>query len=692
MVKEYKTENIRNAGIIGHANTGKTSLAEALLFTSGANDRLGKAGDSSSVMDYDADEIKRGISISASLANCEWKGMKFNLLDTPGFPNFIGETKACIRVIDSGVMVLNAEAGVEVVTEITWKWADERDLPRLILLNRLDHEQADSNRCFEDIKSKLKGNPVFFHLPIGSGPDFKGVIDLLAMKAVYFSKDQSGKTESREIPDDLKAEAEELREIILEAAAETDDNLTEKYLEGAGLTDEELFSGLKAGITSSSFVPVLCGSAINNWGTSLLLDFMADFFPSPLDVTKTKVTVQKTKKEMECEVSDSAPLAALVFKTVADPFAGKLSLFRVYSGTLKSDSNVYNTQKDSQEHIGQVFYLRGKKQTSVAKIKAGDFGCTSKLKVTETSDTLCSDKNPVFFEKIAFPDSVISMAVVPKSKEDEEKVSNSLHRLMEEDPSFQVCRDEQTHEMIISGMGVLHLEVIVERLKRKFGVEVETKNPEIPYLETIRKTTKVQSKYKKQSGGRGQYADTWLEISPQKRGEGFTFVNKIVGGAIPKQYIPAVEKGIIEAMTEGVFAGYPMVDIKVVLYDGSFHNVDSSEMAFKIAGSMGFKKGSLECKPVLLEPIQDIEVTVPSENVGDVMGDLNSKRGKVAGMEPGSNYQVIRAKIPMSEIQMYAPDLTSMTGGRGTFKTSFSHYEEVPAHLAEKIKPDKEKG
>lgn len=684
-MKEYKIESIRNIGILGHGHSGKTSLAEAMLFVSGASDRLGKVGDNSSVMDFDPDEIKRGISINVSLGSAEWKNKKINIIDTPGFANFVAETEACIRVMDAAVVVVNAETGVEVITEKVWKWADERNLPRVIFINRMDHEQGDMIRCFDALAHKFKQHPVSFQLPIGKGSEFKGVVDLLAMKAVYFSKDQSGKMEIKDIPEDMLSKAREHREKIVEAAAETDDALTEKYLEGKGLTEEELFFGLKAGILSGSFVPVLCGSATHNWGASLLMDCLVQYFPSPLEVPAARGVDGKTKKEVECRTSDAAPLEALVFKTIADPFAGKLSLFRVYSGVLKGDGNIYNVSKGTQEHVGQVFSLLGKKQIPLPSVIAGDFGCTAKLKVTETGDTLGQDKNSFVFERIKFPDPVIGMAVVPKSKEDEEKVSTSLHRLMEEDPALRMGRDPQTHELIISGMGVVHLEVTVERLKRKFGVEVEVKTPKVPYRETIRGTTKVQGKYKKQSGGRGQYGDAWLEISPLPRGGGFQFVDKIVGGAIPRQYIPAVEKGIVEAMGGGVLAGFPIVDIKVVLYDGSYHDVDSSEMAFKIAASMGFKKGVLECKPVLLEPIKDIEVIVPTEYVGDIMGDLNSKRGKVLGIEPSGDGQSIKAKAPMSEILRYAPDLRSMAHGRGVFRTSFSHYEEVPGHLAEKI-------
>ncbi len=690
-MKEYGTENIRNVGIIGHGNAGKTSLVEAMLFTSGNSDRLGKVGDNSSVMDFDPDEIKRGISINVSLGFCEWKNKKINILDTPGFANFIAETEVCIRVMDSAVVVVNAQTGVEVVTEKVWKWADARNIPRLVFINKLDHEEADMIRCFDAIQQKFKQNPVSFQLPIGKGLEFKGVVDLLAMKAVYFSKDSKGKNEIKEIPEELLKLAEEHREKIIEVAAETDDDLTEKYLEGGELSEEEIFMGLKAGISSGSFVPVLCGSAVNNWGASLALDCLSEFFPSPLDIPEPKMIEPKSGNEEACKVSESSPLSALVFKTVADPFAGKLSIFRVYSGSLKADSNVYNSSKETQEHIGQVFFLQGKKQIPVSSVKPGDFGCISKLKATETGDTLCSDKTTKVFEKITFPNPVIGMAVVPKSKEDEEKVSTSLHRLTEEDPVLRVERDRETNELIISGMGVVHLEVIVERLKRKFGVEVNVKTPRVPYKETIRGTTKVQGKYKKQSGGRGQYGDTWLEISPLGRGEGFVFENKIVGGAIPRQYIPAVEKGIVEAMAGGVLAGYPTVDLKVSLYDGSYHDVDSSEMAFKVAGSMGFKKGVLECKPVLLEPIKDIEVFVPTDSVGDVIGDLNSKRGKVLGVEPADDYQTVKAKVPMAEIMKYAPDLRAMTGGRGTFTTSFSHFEEVPGHFADKVIEERKK-
>jgi len=684
-MKAYKTEDIRNVGIIGHGNSGKTSLAEAALFIAGATDRLGKVGDHTCVMDFDDDEIKRQISINVSLACCEWQGIKFNILDTPGFANFLSETQACMRVLDSAVVVLNAENGVEVITQKAWKWADARNLPRMVFVNRLDHDQADTIRCFDALVHKFKQSPVSLQLPIGEGQGFQGVVDLLSMQAVYFADDQSGETETRKIPDELRDKAEQHREKIIEAAAETDDALTEKYLEGEALTEDEIFHGLKAGILAGGLVPVLYGSAIQNKGVSLLLDVLAKYFPSPRDVPEVKGREVPSGKEVACQATDTKNLAALVFKTIADPFAGKLSLFRVYSGILKGDGKVFNTSREAQEHVGQLFTLRGKRQTPVSEIVAGDFGCTSKLKVTETGDTLCHEKKGVVFENISFPEPVISMAVLPKSRDDEEKMSASLHRLMEEDPALRVTRDPQTHEMIISGMGVVHLEVVVERLKRKFGVEVAVQRPKIPYKETIRGRTKVQGKYKKQSGGRGQYGDVWLEIGPLDRGRGFVFENKIVGGSIPRQYIPAVEKGIVEVMRDGVYAGYPMVDIKVVLYDGSFHEVDSSEMAFKIAGSMGFKKGAAACRLVLLEPVKDMEVRVPSENVGDVMGDINARRGKVEGIEPSGDYQTVKAKVPMAEILEYAPHLRSMTGGRGTFHASFSHYEEVPGHLAEKI-------
>lgn len=683
-MKQYNIEQLRNIGLVGHGDSGKTSLAEAMLFTTGASDRLGKVGDTSCVMDFDPDEIKRGITINTSLAFSEWKNHKINIIDTPGYANFITETQVCIRIMDAAVIVIAADDGVQIITEKVWKWADEYSLPRVVFVNKMDHDQANLVRIIDDIEKIFKKKPVKFQIPIGIGESFAGSVDLLNMKGYTFAKDQSGKMTEVDIPSDIKEKVDQHREELIEASAETIDALTEKYLDTGTLTDEEIRRGLKEGIINGKIIPVLCGSATNNWGISSLLDLIVEYLPSPVEKPPVKGK-DPSQKAITRQNSPDEPLSALIFKTIADPFAGQLTLFRTYSGILKSDSTILNSTKQSKEKLGHLFCIQGKNQTSVSDISAGDFGVVAKLKNTTTGDTFSDSKNIIIFDPIKFPAPVISLAIVPKNKQDEEKLSSSLQRLMIEDSILQISRDPQTNELIISGMGQVHLEVIVARLQRKFGVVVEVKTPKVPYKETIRGTIKVQGKYKKQSGGRGQYGDTWIELAPLPRNNGFKFINKIVGGAIPKQYIPSVEKGIVEAKNQGVLAGYPMVDFQVTLYDGSYHDVDSSDMAFKIAASMGYKKGVADCNPVLLEPVMNMEIIVPGEMVGDVIGDLNARRGKVMGVEPTGGNQVIKAKVPMADVLKYAPDLRSLTGGRGNFTMESSHYDEVPSHLAEKI-------
>lgn len=684
IMKQYNIEQLRNIGLVGHGDSGKTSLAEAMLFTTGASDRLGKVGDTSCVMDFDPDEIKRGITINTSLAFSEWKNHKINIIDTPGYANFITETQVCMRIMDAAVIVIAADDGVQIITEKVWKWADEYSLPRVVFVNKMDHDQANLVRIIDDIEKIFKKKPVKFQIPIGIGESFAGSVDLLNMKGYTFAKDQSGKMTEVDIPSDIKEKVDQHREELIEASAETIDALTEKYLDTGTLTDEEIRRGLKEGIINGKIIPVLCGSATNNWGISSLLDLIVEYLPSPVEKPPVKGK-DPSQKAITRQNSPDEPLSALIFKTIADPFAGQLTLFRTYSGILKSDSTILNSTKQSKEKLGHLFCIQGKNQTSVSDISAGDFGVVAKLKNTTTGDTFSDSKNIIIFDPIKFPAPVISLAIVPKNKQDEEKLSSSLQRLMIEDSILQISRDPQTNELIISGMGQVHLEVIVARLQRKFGVVVEVKTPKVPYKETIRGTIKVQGKYKKQSGGRGQYGDTWLELAPLPRNNGFKFINKIVGGAIPKQYIPSVEKGIVEAKNQGVLAGYPMVDFQVTLYDGSYHDVDSSDMAFKIAASMGYKKGVADCNPVLLEPVMNMEIIVPGEMVGDVIGDLNARRGKVMGVEPTGGNQVIKAKVPMADVLKYAPDLRSLTGGRGNFTMESSHYDEVPSHLAEKI-------
>ena len=683
-MKSYKVEQIRNVAFVGHAGAGKTSVIEGLLYLAGVSDRLGKVGDNSSVMDYDPDEVRRGHSINASFAVGEWQKHKFNILDTPGNGNFIADTPGCIRVSDGVVVVIAADAGVQFYTEKVWQWADESSLKRIVFINKMDSEQASIQTVLESLKKKFKIQPFLMHVPVGQADNFSGVVDLVENKYYAYEKDGKGSGTPSDIPDEVKDEVENARAELVEAVAESDDELIESYLDKGELTDEEFDAGLKKGVESGQLVPVVIGSALHNIGTDRLAKAIVDFLPSPDQGPVPLGHVLGGEESIEVKQGNGM-LASLVFKTIADPYAGKLTLFRVYSGSVKPDMSVFNANHKTDERVGQLFALQGKKQVPLPEIIAGDMGTVAKLKVTTTGDTLTAKSKGVQFDPIVFPNPVLARAMVPKTRSDEEKISNSLHRLVEEDPTLRVERDPQTHELLVSGMGSEHLDVIIERLKRRFGVEVDVKPPKVPYRETIRGKTKIQGKHKKQSGGRGQFGDTWLEISPLSRGGGFEFENRIVGGAIPKTYIPAVEKGVQEAMAQGVVANYPMVDVKVALYDGSYHDVDSSEMAFKIAGSIGFKKGVLECKPILLEPIMTMEVVVPSEFVGDVIGDLNSKRGKILGVDANDDNQNVRAHVPMASILNYAPELRALTSGRGIFVMEFDHYDVVPEHLMAKI-------
>jgi elongation factor G len=656
-----------------------------MLFLAGENNRLGKVDDGSSLMDYEPEEVERKATISSSLACFEWNKHKINLLDTPGNDNFIHDAKLCMRVLDGAVIVVGAVSGVGVQTERVWGYADEFGVPLAVFINKMDRERADFERTVDDIaKTFADKTMVVVQFPIGKEEGFKGVVDLISMKAYMYKDDQSGAFDRAEIPADLAAEATKYREKLMETAVEMDDAVMERYLNGEEVKDEEIERCLKEGVWKRKLVPVMCGSAFKNVGVQLLLDNIVRCFPYPLYKSETEgvdMKGQPAKRPMNA----TAPFSAFVFKTITDPFAGKLTLFRVYSGELHPDSTVLDTKKDEKERIGQIFYLVGKKQKPAGFVSVGDIAAVAKLKEATTGDTLCDEKHPIVYPHVSPPSPVISFSIHPKSKGDEDKLNTSLARLMEEDMTVRYSRNDQTREFILSGMGQIHLEVVAGKMKRKFGVDVELREPKVPYKETIKGTAKVQGKYKRQSGGRGQYGDTWLELEPLPRGSGFEFADKSVGGVIPKNYIPSVEKGIVEAMEQGVLAGYPTTDFKVTLYDGSYHEVDSSDMAFKIAASMGFKKGMEMTTPVLLEPIMKMEIIVPEENVGDIMGDLNSRRGRIIGVEARGRNQEVRATAPMAEILRYAPDLRSMTGGRGTFTMEFSHYEEVPAHIAQKI-------
>jgi elongation factor G len=681
-------KEVRNIAILSHGAAGKTSLADALLFMAGAVDLMGSVDAGSSVFMHEPEEIARKISIASSLGFADWKGVRINIIDTPGYINFLEEARGTLRAVDGAVLIVSAISGVKAETEKIYKFACDYEIPRIAFVSKLDKERADFFRAVSDMEKYFCKNSLVLQLPIGLEDNFSGVIDLIKMKALQFAKDGSGKFEEKDIPENMKDEAAAYRKKMVEQIAETEDDLLEKYLDKGELDQEDIITGLKHGTIGGGLLPVLCGSPVKNMGTQPLLDMILMCLPSPAEhagVVPIKGIDPKTGNETVRKPAPDEPLAALVFKTINDPFAGKLSLIRVYSGTLKADSTVYNASKQQKEKVGSLFHVQGKKHVTTQALTAGQIGAIAKMKETLTGDTLCSESNPIVMNFTKFADPVMSYAIVPKSRGDEDKVSTGVHKLLEEDPTLKFTYDEQTKEMVLSGMGQVHLEVTLEKLKRKFGAEVTMKTPKVPYKETIRAKSKAQGKYKKQSGGHGQYGDTWLEIEPLPRDSGFEFVDKIVGGVVPRQYIPAVEKGVIEAMHEGVLAGYPMVDVRVTLYDGSYHAVDSSEMAFKVAASMGFKKAMEGAKPVLLEPIMSVEVATPDDTLGAVIGDLNSRRGKVQGVTPQSGGQSIKALVPMSEMLTYAPTLNSLTSGRGMYTMEFFGYEDVPSHLAQKI-------
>ncbi len=685
-MKRPETAKIRNVALVAHGGAGKTTLTEALLFCAGATTRLGRVEDGTTTTDFDEDEIRRKISISAAMAWCEWKGRKVNLVDTPGFAAFLTDAKNALRVVDGAVVVVGAPDGVKVQTEKVWSIAAAQDLPRVIYLSKMDRERADFARALEDVQKNLSPKAVPVQVPIGQEAGFTGVVDLVRMRAFTFATDGSGKATEGSVPEALKALAEKQRAALVEAVAEADDRLLEKYLETGELTEAEVQEGLAKGIRDEKLFPVLCGAPSRNVAVAPLLDLLAECFPCPTERPVVEGTDPKGNGTVRREVKDDAPLAALVFKTVADPYAGKVTMFRVYSGTLTSDSSVLNATKGVKERVGQLLLLRGKQQTPVESVGAGDMGAVVKLKETGTGDTLCDEKAPIRLPEITFPAPVISFAVEPKAKGDEDKMSTAFTRLREEDPTIQIRYDPQTRETVVSGMGRAHVEIVGERLKRKFGVEVTLKTPRVPYKETIKaKAREIQGRHKKQTGGRGQFGDCWIHMEPVPRSGGFEFVNQVVGGAIPRNYIPAVEKGILEGMERGPVAGYPVVDLRVILYDGSTHTVDSSELAFKLAGRLAFRKAMAQAKPTLLEPIMTVEVIAPGECMGDIVGDLNSKRGRVLGIEAKGRNQAVKANVPLSEMLEYDSRLRSITGDRGDYSMEFSHYEEVPAHLQEKI-------
>jgi elongation factor G len=676
---------VRTFAIISHGGAGKTSLAEAMLFNAGVTTRLGKVDEGTSIMDYEPEELKRKITISTAFNTLTWKKHQLTLIDTPGDFNFISETKTSMQGADAVLVVVDAIDGVRVQTEKVWEFADELGQPRMIFVSKMDRERADFFRVVEDIQNAFGKSCVPVVVPIGSAESFKGVVDILNEKAYVYTQGDSGQFDLQPMPAETADRVNEFKEQLVENVAESNDDLLEKYLEEGELSPEEVREGLRAAVAAGKVVPIVCGSGPINVGIQPLMDIIADYLPSPMDRGAKTGKTPRDDKEVVREPDTDAPFSALVIKTISDPYAGRLSVMRIFSGSLSADSTVYNATKETKERFGQLLRLKGKSQDSIESAGPGDVVAVAKLKETTTQDTLCGEKDPVVFPSVELPPAVYSLAVEPKSKGDEDKIFSSLSRLMEEDLTLKLERNEETREMILSGMGEIHIEATIDKLKSKFGVEVNLALPKVAYKETIKGKTRIQGRYKKQSGGRGQYGDCWIEMEPLPRGEGFQFVDKIVGGVIPRQYIPAVGKGIEEASLEGALAGYRVVDFKVDLVDGSFHPVDSSEMAFKIAGSMAFKKAVLEAKPTLLEPIMVMEITVPDDCMGDVIGDLNSRRGRVLGMETKGKKQIIKANVPQAEVLKYAPDLRSMTAGRGLFTMKFSHYEEVPGQLQEKI-------
>ena len=669
-MKVYPTSKIRNIALVGHGGTGKTSLVEAMLFNTGAIKRMGKVDDGNAVADYLPEEVKRKITISTALVPCEYRDHKINVLDTPGYADFYFEVTGALRVVDSIAIVLSATAGVEVQTEVIWE--DFPEVPKMAFINKMDREHADFYKVLDEMKESFTNNIVPVQLPIGAEDNFKGVVDLVKMKALIFEPD-TGKINETDIPADMMDDVENYKEELIEAAAEANDELLTKYLEGEELTDAEILEGIKDATINGSTVFVFCGSALNNIGIKPFMDFIIDCGATP-----------DTNPMVKDKDLDNEPLVAQVFKTIADPYIGRLNMFRVFTGKMKADGVVYNANREKEEKIAQILIMTGKEQATVSELYAGDIAAVAKLAVTGTGDSLTVKANPVVIEPIQFPEPTLSMAIEPKSKGDEDKLSGAFQRILEEDPTIRVEKNTETRQTILKTMGDTHVDIVMDKLSRKFGVDVVSKEMQIPYRETIRGTVEAEGKHKKQTGGHGQYGHVWIKFEPTDEGD-FVFEENVFGGAVPRNYFPAVEKGLQEAMEEGVLAGYPVTNLKATLYDGSYHSVDSSEMAFKMAARLAFRKGLEAAKPVLLEPIVDVEIEVPETYMGDIIGDMNSKRGRVMGMEPSGRKQIIKAQVPQAEMARYTIDLKSMTQGRGKFRMEFSHYEEVPNQIAEKI-------
>lgn len=680
-MKVYDAASIRNVTIAGHSGAGKTQLAAAILFDAGMVNRFGRVDDGTTVTDFDEEEVSRKHTLAASLAYAEWNKHKINLIDTPGFGNFLSDTLAAMRVSDAAVVVVDAVSGVEVQTEKVWEAAEQFELPRLVVVNRIDRERASLSRTLDSLTTSFGRTVIPVQMPIGEEKSFRGVVDLVGMKAYVFETDGSGKFKEEAVPAAMEADAKAARDALIEMVAEADDTLMEKFFEEGTLTQDELVGGLRAAVLGRRIFPLFCTSSILNIGVQTLLDALIAYVPAP---SERPAKGTKGGQDVEVTASESAPYAAFVWKTVADPFAGRISMFRVMSGSIKADSTVYNITKETPERLGHLVLLQGKAQTDVPEIKAGDIGAVAKLKETVTNDTL-TDKGGVAFNPMKFPEPVLSYAIEPKSRGDEDKISSSLQRLQEEDPTIRSSREAQTKELLLSGQGQLHIEVTVAKLKRRFGVEVNLKPPKIPYRETITAATDAHGRHKKQTGGHGQFGDCSIRMEPLPRGSDFQFVDDIFGGSIPQTFRPAVEKGIQETRLRGYLAGYPVVDFKVTLVDGKYHDVDSNELSFRMAGRLAFKDAMTRCKPTILEPIMNVEVYAPSDFAGDLMGDLNGRRGRIAGMDTRGGMTVIKAQVPMSEMLTYEQQLTSATGGRGSYHMEYSHYEEVPSHIQSKV-------
>ncbi|MFV0635245.1 elongation factor G [Mitsuokella sp. WILCCON 0060] len=685
MAREYSLEKTRNIGIMAHIDAGKTTTTERILFYTGVNHKIGEVHDGAATMDWMVQEQERGITITSAATTCHWKGHRINIIDTPGHVDFTVEVERSLRVLDGAVAVLTARGGVEPQTETVWRQAENYNVPRMAYVNKMDITGADFYNVIKMMKERLNANAVAIQLPIGAEDTFKGIIDLVKMEAIVY-EDDLGKVEDEvAIPDDMKDQAEEYREILLEALSELDDDFMEKYLGGEDITEDEIKAVIRKGTVACKLCPVTCGTSYRNKGVQPLLDAIVDYMPAPTDIPPIAGVNPETGEEDHRPASDEAPFSALAFKIMTDPFVGKLAFFRVYSGILDGGSYVYNSTKGKKERIGRILQMHANHRKEIERVYSGDIAAAVGLKDTTTGDTLCDEEHPIILESMVFPDPVISVAVEPSTKNDQEKMGVALQKLAEEDPTFRVRTDQETGQTIISGMGELHLQIIVDRMKREFKVECKVGEPQVAYRETIRKSVESEGKFVRQSGGHGQYGHCWLKLEPQEPGEGFAFENKVVGGAIPKEFIKPIEDGVKQAMEAGVVAGYPMVDIKATVFDGSFHEVDSSEAAFKVAGSMAFRNGAEKANPVLLEPYVKVEVTVPEEYMGDVIGDLNSRRGRIDGMEARNGSQVITGYVPLSEMFGYSTDLRSKTQGRGNYSMEVAYYDEVPKNIADKI-------